>query len=558
MRDNVKINRIAAKLVLAVVGILTIQVAVHSYLEYRGDADLLWKEWLRRGRLHALGLARAAEYGLLTRDREELRRVAEMTRTPDDTGLLYVAFYDESGDLVTVKDWSGGAAAIPRHEEPAKEFSVGGPEHTHSDDYDFHAPVRVSRQVVGEAVDRRAQRGPDDPKAEYAMVMTRRSTVNLTARIVEQQRRTLLANACVFVAAGVVLSVFAFRLVRPVRTLVRGTERIAAGDLVTRMDVGRRRDELGTLADSFNRMTGQLRHQREQIVAYSRDLEQKVAKRTAELSKANEGLKREVAERKRAEEALVRSNTELEQFAYIASHDLQEPLRMVSGYVKMLERRYKGKLDADADDFIGFAVDGAERMSVLINDLLAYSRVTTRGKQFEPTGCEAVMEEVLSNLEVAVTETGATVTHDPLPTVMADRTQLGRLLQNLIGNAIKYHGEAPPEIHVSAKQTGGAWQFAVRDNGIGIEPQYHERIFAIFKRLHARDEYEGTGIGLAVARKIVERHGGRIWIESEPGTGSTFYFTIPQREVRTHDNSSDHPADEVYANAGQTGGDTPG
>ncbi len=260
----------------------------------------------------------------------------------------------------------------------------------------------------------------------------------------------------------------------------------------------------------------------------------------------------------RRTEQLARSNAELEQFAYVASHDLQEPLRMVSGYVKMLERRYKGQLDDDADDFIHFAVDGAERMAVLINDLLAYSRVTRRGKAFEPTDCETVMDEVLSNLEVAVTETGATVTHDPLPTVVADEVQLGRLLRNLIGNAIKYHGEAPPKVHVSAEQTGGGWQFAVRDNGIGIEPQYHQRIFAIFQRLHARDEYEGTGIGLAIAKKIVERHGGRIWMESEPGTGSTFYFTIPQREVRTDDESTDHAADEVYANAGQTGGGPPG
>jgi len=251
---------------------------------------------------------------------------------------------------------------------------------------------------------------------------------------------------------------------------------------------------------------------------------------------------------------LARSNAELEQFAYVASHDLQEPLRMVSGYVKMLERRYKGQLDDDADDFIHFAVDGAERMAVLINDLLTYSRVATRGKQFEPTDCEAVMEEILANLEVAVTETGATVTHDPLPTVVADEVQLGRLLRNLIGNAIKYHGEEPPKVHVSAEQTGGGWQFAVRDNGIGIEPQYHERIFAVFQRLHARDKYEGTGIGLAIARKIVERHGGRIWMESEPGKGSTFYFTVPQREAETDDESTDHAADEAYANAGQAGG----
>jgi len=265
-----------------------------------------------------------------------------------------------------------------------------------------------------------------------------------------------------------------------------------------------------------------------------------------------------IMQRKAAEEALARSNAELEQFAQVASHDLQEPLRMVTGYVKMLERRYKGQLDADADDFIHFAVDGAQRMAVLINDLLAYSRVTTRGKDLAATDCEAVMDGVLANLEVAVTETGATVTHDPLPTVVADEVQLGRLLQNLIGNAIKYHGEEPPRVHIWAERTDGMWQFAVRDNGVGIEPQYHERIFAIFKRLHARDEYKGTGIGLAIAKKIVERHGGRIRVESQPGKGSTFYFTVQQTEAETDDESSDHAADEVYANAGQTGGGPPG
>jgi len=367
-----------------------------------------------------------------------------------------------------------------------------------------------------------------------------------------------LAWGGLIVLLGVVSSFFLARSVsRPVTRLAEAAKRMAAGDWDCSIPVGSR-DEIGLLTRSFNRMTGQLRHQREQIVAYSHDLEQKVAERTADLSEANDELKREVTVRKRGEEALARSNAELEQFAYVASHDLQEPLRMVTGYVQMLARRYKGQLDADADDFIGFAVDGAERMATLINDLLAYSRVTRRGKAFEPTDCQAVMQEVLANLEVAVTETGAEVTHDPLPTVVADRTQLGRLLQNLIGNAITYHGEAPPKVHVSAEQAGGGWQFAIRDNGIGIEPQYHERIFAIFQRLHGRDEYEGTGIGLAIAKKIVERHNGRIWIESEPGTGSTFYFTVPQREAETDDESSNHAPAEVYANAGQTGRGPPG
>ena len=227
---------------------------------------------------------------------------------------------------------------------------------------------------------------------------------------------------------------------------------------------------------------------------------------------------------------LERSNAELQQFAYIASHDLQEPLRMVSSYLQLLERRYKGQLDADADDFIHFAVDGAKRMRALINDLLAYSRVQTRGKPFEPTDGEKVLKLTLTNLQQAIEESKAEITHNPLPTVMADELQLVQVFQNLIGNAIKFRGDEPPQIHVSAKRTGNEWMFSVRDNGIGIEPQYAEKIFGIFQRVYGTAEYPGTGIGLAICKRIVERHGGHIWVESEPSTGSTFYFTLPIKE----------------------------
>jgi PAS domain S-box-containing protein len=237
---------------------------------------------------------------------------------------------------------------------------------------------------------------------------------------------------------------------------------------------------------------------------------------------------RDINERWKTQEELRRSNAELERFAYIASHDLQEPLRMVASYLQLLERRYKGQLDQDADEFINYAVDGANRMKALINDLLAYSRVGTRGKEFAPVDCEEVLQGVLANLQVAIAENNAVITHDALPQVMGDAVQLESLFQNLLSNALKFRGEKPPLIHIGVTLKDTEWVFSVCDNGIGIEPQYFERIFIIFQRLNSRQEYPGTGIGLAISKRIVERHGGRMWIESQPGKGSTFYFTLPK------------------------------
>jgi len=542
-----RLNRIGPKLVAAVAAILAFQTGVQCCLDYWDDADLLWKEFVRQGKLHALGLARAAEYGLLTRNKGELRRVAEMSWTPDDVSLLYVAFYDESGALVTFKDWSGGAARVPQRQRSVTRASMGEPEHTGGAHYDFHAPVLVSREVMGEEAPAPSHGRADAAKAEYAMVMTRRSTDRLTGRIAVEQRGMLVINGAVFVAASLALSFFAYRLLKPIRTLVRGTERVAAGDFVTSVDVGRRRDELRALADSFNRMTGQLREQRDEILSHSRQLEHKVLERTAELAQANVDLQAELAERNRAERALqkrtdelIRSNAELEHFVFVASHDLQEPLRTVMGYAQLLGRRYRGRLDADADEFIEFLVGGAGRMSTLINDLLAYSRVLRRDKALEPTDCDAVLDEVLADLRAGIGETGAEVTRGPLPTLMVDRVQLACVFQNLIGNGLKFHGGEPPRIHVSADRADGLWTFAVRDNGIGIDPQYYERIFVVFKRLHTREQYEGTGIGLAIAKRIIQRHGGRIWVESQPGKGSTFYFTIPAIKDADHDYACEH------------------
>lgn len=243
---------------------------------------------------------------------------------------------------------------------------------------------------------------------------------------------------------------------------------------------------------------------------------------------------REVTERKRAEQNLkaiaadlARSNAELEQFAYVASHDLQEPLRMVASYTQLLARRYQGKLDEDADEFIGFAVDGARRMQELINDLLAYSRAGTRQLQLSAVDVNQVVDSLASDLSITIDESGARVTREELPTVRADATQIRQLLQNLIANGLKFHRPGvAPHVHVSATRDRDMWRFAVRDNGIGIDPQYAERIFVLFQRLHTRADYPGTGIGLAICKKIVERHGGRICFESEIDRGTTFFFTL--------------------------------
>ncbi len=249
--------------------------------------------------------------------------------------------------------------------------------------------------------------------------------------------------------------------------------------------------------------------------------------------RATLGSLMDVTERKLVEERLrqstleiQRSNAELEQFAYVISHDLQEPLRMVSSYTQLLAKRYGNKLDADADEFISYAVEGAKRMQTLLHELLEYSRVGTRGKPFSLVNCEHVVDQAMANLKIAIEECGATVSYDVLPTVLGDEGQLVRLFQNLIGNAIKFRREQPPQVLISAQRRQHVVTFSVQDNGIGIDPQHSQSVFEIFRRLHTTEEYPGTGMGLAICKKIVERHGGHISVQSQPGKGSTFYFTI--------------------------------
>ena len=314
----------------------------------------------------------------------------------------------------------------------------------------------------------------------------------------------VLSGGLIFFAIG--------RVLKPIKDLTQGAQRIAGGDFGHTI-VARTGDEVQALAEQFNTMAQELKE------SYS-GLERKVEERTEELRQSEEALGQYA-------EDLARSNSDLQQFAYVASHDLQEPLRMVSSYTQLLARRYKGRLDSDADEFIGYAVDGATRMQTLINDLLAYSRLGTPVKSFEAVDCNGLLDQVMADLRPSVEESDAEISYANLPTVNADRSQLAQVFQNLIGNAIKFSGEEPPLIQVSAGRLGAEWRFSVSDNGIGIEPEYADRIFVIFQRLVTRDQYPGTGIGLAICKKIVENHGGRIWFESQPGKCTTFFFLIP-------------------------------
>jgi light-regulated signal transduction histidine kinase (bacteriophytochrome) len=246
-----------------------------------------------------------------------------------------------------------------------------------------------------------------------------------------------------------------------------------------------------------------------------------------ELRLALDRLKRTEQEREQRTLELARSNRDLEQFAYVASHDMQEPLRAITQFLQLLRTSYQGRLDKNADDYIHFAVDGAARLQALIRDLLAYARIDSEKKAFAPTDCEKVLDEALANVGARIEETGATITRDPLPTIEADSTQLVQVFQNLIWNAMKFRGPDTPQIHIGCRQEANEWVFWVRDNGIGIAPEFAERVFQIFKRLDTREEYSGTGIGLAVCKRVIERHEGRIWVESQLGQGATFYFKIP-------------------------------
>ena len=372
-----------------------------------------------------------------------------------------------------------------------------------------------------------------DQKEAYASLDAFRSTVI----------QVTILSAVVIVILGTLLS---GTITGPLSQLTSAVEEFRLGNLAHQIEPGSI-DEINSLAASFNSMAVDLDEtgkENQQLInelrGWSGELEKRVEERTHELADSREALlkmmgdlEEEMRVRKLTEESLEqnlvelsRSNRDLEQFAHVASHDLQEPLRMVTSYLQLIEQRYEGKLDEDADDFIHFAVDGAIRMKQLITDLLSFSKLGKQGEKLEVLSTQQIFEEVRDDIKIQIEETDAALTCDPLPEVLADKIQLKQLFQNLISNAIKFSGEASPIVHISADRLNGEWEFSIKDNGIGIDPQFFDRIFVIFQRLHSKHEYGGTGIGLAICKKIVEWHGGRIWVESSPGQGATFFFTL--------------------------------
>jgi len=305
--------------------------------------------------------------------------------------------------------------------------------------------------------------------------------------------------------------------VKDKRGVIVGASKIAR-DITERK---RTDEEIQHLNNELERRNKELETQTVELQRARDELEARVSERTEQLAGANQILER--------------SNIELQQFAYIASHDLQSPLRSISGFVQLLKLEYEGKFDEQADEWIRRTVQAIAQMQTMIRDVLAYSRVDSRSRPFAPTPFLDVFNDAMALLKSSIDDAGGQVICSVLPVVMGDRSQLVQLMQNLIGNGLKYHGDKPPHVHVSAEHNGNEWIFSVRDNGIGIDPKYSERIFEIFKRLHDQREYPGTGIGLAVCRRVVTRHGGRIWLESEPGPGSVFRFTLPEGMDKTND-----------------------
>jgi signal transduction histidine kinase len=489
---------VRAKLMLAITGTACISLLLACGLFVAHELMTFRQSLITRVAVLADVLALDSAAPLDFDDRERAREILEsMAAAPS---IVAAGLYTSHGELFASYSHSGTPFEMPMPP------THGGPRFE-------HGRLLLFRPVIRDA-------------QEIGTIGLVASSGELHERIVSYGIISAMVLTGCLGFAAVLGSLLQRRISKPVANLAATSTLISEGKDYSVRAAVETDDELGQLAVSFNHMLDRIQERETTLVLANSELRRQMDARVqAEqaLKALNEELERRV-EKRTAE--LRRSNSELEQFAYIASHDLKEPLRMVVSYLQLLDRRYKEKLDEQGREFLNFAVDGGLRMQALIMDLLAFSRVNTQKNPFTSVELNPLIESVVGDLKLAITEAGATITRGDLPTIKGDAAQLARLFQNLLGNSIKFRGKEPPRITVSARRDDHGWRFGVSDNGIGIEPQYFERIFVIFQRLHGRTEYPGTGIGLAVCKRIVERHGGRIWVESEPGKGTTFYFTI--------------------------------
>jgi signal transduction histidine kinase len=479
---------IASIVTLALVSVITLLLGIAGFIAYRSYSAARWNELHKNHRTLADQLAAGFASPLWNFDRPTLLKIAE-SAFRDETVTGLVVMNSDDGSIVHARVREGESGSVAVGQSPAAEEGLVEAR-----------SILFEGEVIG-----------------FVKVMA-------TGRFVEAELRSILGRFVALIlgldlAVILGLTVLFRRIVlRPLQSIEHYAVAVSSGHRGDPSPLeGPLRGELSRVSASIVSMVGQLDARFDAL-----------ERGRAELKQAYGDLARTNTELRQTGSELARSNGELQEFAYVASHDLQEPLRAVAGCVQLLQQRYQGKLDPKADELIGHAVDGAVRMQTLIEDLLTLSRVGTHARAPVPSDFLKIHDAALSNLSAAIRDSGAVVTHDDFPTVMGDPTQLTQLLQNLLSNAIKYRGPRKPEIHVGVRRQDGGWRFEVRDNGIGIESQYFERIFRLFQRLHTRREYPGTGIGLAVCKKIVDRHGGRIWVESEVGRGSSFFFTIPE------------------------------
>ncbi|MBI5630548.1 MAG: HAMP domain-containing protein [Elusimicrobia bacterium] len=487
-----------SKMVLLFLPLFLFCAGLLLWLSHRAVHQALLKEVKARGlwKLEAMAAATAAGF----RDRDEQKLLPGLQSGQETAGGAYAMALDPSGLVLAHTNviekgrrWRDAEASrVLASDRPV--FRVTQLDGAPVLDISFPVWARPKAQGEEEFLFSPGPAARGSKLGILRMGIALKETLGTEARIFRRILGIALGTGILFLGMSLLLL---RRILRPIRLMSQATAKIGRREYEVEVPVDSS-DELGALARNFNSMSRAL---------------------------AQSTVSREELERKMAE--LARSNSDLEQFAYVASHDLQEPLRKVASYAELLARRHRGRLDPEADKFIDYILGGVARMRALIVDLLTYSRAGRLERGFSRVDTGVVLNGVLENLEATIRESGAEISHGPLPSVAADSVEMTQLFGNLVGNAIKFRGPSPPRVRVECEARAQEWLFSVRDNGIGIDPRYAEQIFVIFKRLHARSEYPGTGIGLALAKKIVERAGGRIWVESQLGRGSVFYFTWP-------------------------------